>query len=49
VDQAGIYVAVNYIGLLDELALFKRPLTEAEIGLLHSKPGVLSGLKAIGN
>lgn len=49
VEQAGIYVAVNYIGLLDELALFKRPLTEAEIGLLHRKPDVLAGIKAIGN
>ena len=27
IDKAGIYVAVNYIGLLDELALFNRPLT----------------------
>jgi Concanavalin A-like lectin/glucanases superfamily len=44
-DKAGIYVAVNYIGFLDELALFNRPLNEAEIGLLRNKPGVLSALK----
>lgn len=38
VDKAGVYVAVNYIGLLDELALFNRPLTEGEILLLRDKP-----------
>src|SRR5262249_41265799 len=41
-DHTGIYVAVNYIGLLDELAVFNRPLTEAEIALLHKNPGLLS-------
>jgi hypothetical protein len=44
-DQAGIYVAVNYIGLLDELALFNRPLTAAEIAQLHKNPGLLTPLK----
>jgi hypothetical protein len=29
-DKAGIYVAVNYLGLLDELAVFSRSLSEAE-------------------
>ena len=42
--QAGIYVAVNYIGLLDELALFNRPLTAAEITQLHQNPGLLTPL-----
>jgi hypothetical protein len=45
VDHAGIYVAVNYIGLLDELALFGRELTQVEVALLHAKPGVLGALK----
>ncbi|MCI0457900.1 MAG: SUMF1/EgtB/PvdO family nonheme iron enzyme [Gemmataceae bacterium] len=45
VEKAGIYVAVNYIGLLDELALFGRPLSAAEVGLLHRKPDVLAPLK----
>src|SRR5207253_9535 len=45
VDKAGIYVAVNYIGLLDELALFNRPLTAAEVTLLHRKPALLAPLK----
>lgn len=44
-DKAGIYVAVNYVGLLDELALFNRPLKEDEVKLLGSKPGVLAALK----
>jgi hypothetical protein len=43
--HAGIYVAVNYLGLLDELAIFRRPLTEAEIGELFREPGVLSSLR----
>ena len=38
-------VAVNYIGLIDELALFSRVLTPEEIGLLRSQPAVLAGLK----
>lgn len=45
VDKAGIYFAVMYIGLLDELALFNRSLTEAEVRLLHSQPGLLAALK----
>ena len=44
-EKAGIYVAVNYIGLLDELALFNRALTPEEIATLHKQPGVLAGLK----
>jgi hypothetical protein len=38
-------VAVNYIGLLDELALFGRALTVEEVCLLHAKPGSLAALK----
>jgi hypothetical protein len=45
IEKAGIYVAVNYIGLIDEFAVFKQPLTTAEITLLHGQPGVLSALK----
>lgn len=44
-DQADIYVAVGYIGLFDELAIFNRPLTSAEIGELHRNPGTLAVLK----
>lgn len=42
VEKTGIYVAVNYVGLLDELALFDRPLTAAEIALLGEHPEVLA-------
>jgi hypothetical protein len=45
-DQTGIYVAVNFIGLLDELALFDRPLTAVEVARLHQQPGLLATLKA---
>jgi hypothetical protein len=45
VERTGIYVAVNYIGLLDELALFDRELTPDQVKLLHTKPGVLAVLK----
>lgn len=45
VEKAGLYVAVNYIGLLDEMATFSRPLSAEEIRLLHAEPGVLAALK----
>lgn len=41
VDRTGVYVAVNYVGLLDELALFRRPLTADEVKQLHQRPGLL--------
>jgi hypothetical protein len=41
IDKAGIYVAINYIGLLDELILFDRALTKEEIDLLHKKPNLI--------
>ena len=44
-DKVGIYVAVNYLGLLDELAIFGRPLTEAEVGELFREPGLLTSLR----
>lgn len=42
VARTGIYVAVNYIGLLDELSIFDRPLTSAEVMALWKQPGLLS-------
>jgi lysophospholipase L1-like esterase len=44
-EKVGIYIGVNYIGLLDEFAIFNRPLTAGEVHLLHEKPGLLSGLR----
>jgi hypothetical protein len=46
VERGGIYVAVNYLGLLDEFAVFGRPLTPDEVALLQREPGVLAALKA---
>src|SRR5262245_2548009 len=48
IDKAGIYVAVNFIGLLDEFAVFNGPLTADEIGALHKTPGLLAPLKKSG-
>ncbi len=45
VDRTGIYVAVNYIGLLDELAVFDRALTAEDVARLHKAPGLLAPLK----
>ncbi len=42
IEKTGIYVAVSYIGLLDELVIFRRPLTAEEIALLHSDPALLA-------
>jgi hypothetical protein len=44
-DQTGIYVAVNFIGRLDELGLFQRALSPDEIAKLHRQPGLLQQLK----
>ncbi len=44
-DKTGIYVAVNYIGLLDELAIFDKPLEKSEILYLKDTPGAISVLK----
>ena len=44
-DKASVYVGVNYIGLLDDLALFNRALTADEVKQLHEKPGMLKSLK----
>ena len=45
IEKAGIYTAVGYSGLLDEMALFNRPLTAAEVTALHKTPGLLQSLK----
>lgn len=45
IDKAGIYTAVGYTGLIDEMACFNRALTAAEVAALHKSPGLLAGLK----
>lgn len=37
IEKTGIYVAVNYIGLLDELAISNRALTKDEVEQLHRR------------
>jgi hypothetical protein len=44
-DQTRIYLGFQYLGLLDELAVFNRPVTAAEAVLLHGRPGLLTALK----
>jgi hypothetical protein len=45
IERTRVYFAVNLVGLLDELAVFNRPLTVDEVMLLHKKPGVLRPIK----
>lgn len=45
IEKTGIYIAVNFIGFLDEFAVFNRALTMEEVGLLHRQAGILASLK----
>lgn len=45
IEQTRVYFAVNLVGLLDELAVFSRPLTGNEVMLLYQKPGILRSVK----
>jgi hypothetical protein len=45
VEKAGVYVAVGYIGLLDELTLFNKALTLEEIGMLNKTPNLPARLR----
>ncbi|MDA1018431.1 MAG: SUMF1/EgtB/PvdO family nonheme iron enzyme, partial [Planctomycetota bacterium] len=44
-DKTGIYTAVGYIGLLDELAILNRPLSADEVKRLFGKPDAFQPLK----
>jgi len=44
VKKTGIYFAVGLIGQMDELAIFRRALTPAEIVALHNDAGLVSRL-----
>ncbi len=48
IERTRIYFAVNLVGLLDELAVFSRPLTADEVRLLYQKPGLLQSLEQAG-
>jgi hypothetical protein len=45
IEKAGVYTAVGYTGLLDEMALFNRALTQEEVTALFRTPGLLSKAK----
>jgi hypothetical protein len=45
IDKANIYLALSYIGLIDEFALFDKALSADEVALLQQKPGLLAPLK----
>ncbi len=45
IEKAGIYVAIGYIGLIDEFAVFDRALTATEVTSLQKMPGMLASLK----
>lgn len=41
IEKTGIYIGVNLIGMMDELAVFKRSLTADEVAFLHEHPRYL--------
>lgn len=43
-EQSKIFLGVNYVGLMDEVAIFSRGLSAEEVGLLYGFP---EGLKAL--
>ncbi len=40
-DKTGIYVAINYIGLMDELIIFRRALSATEVQELFRRPAFM--------
>ena len=48
VDRGAIRLGVNYTGLLDELSLFDRPLTDDEVRALRALEGGVASLSADG-
>ena len=43
--RATIRLGVNYVGLLDDLAIFSRALSDREVQSLHARPSGASGLR----
>lgn len=43
-DKTALTLGLNYVGWLDDLAVFNRPLTEVEIKSIHTAKGSLSTL-----
>ena len=42
-SKSAVTLGLNYVGMMDELAIFSRPLLPAEIHLLHESPEALRG------
>jgi hypothetical protein len=42
VSQSALTLGLSYIGMLDDLAVFNRPLTEAEVKAIYDAPGDLA-------
>jgi len=45
IEKAGVYIGVNYIGLLDEFAVFNRALSAEEVMQLKGTAGLLAKLR----
>jgi len=45
ITKAKIRLGVNYVGLLDEVSVFSRALTDSEVQALHGLPKGVSGLR----
>ncbi|MSU58470.1 MAG: LamG domain-containing protein [Pedosphaera sp.] len=46
VTQSAVTLGLNYVGLLDDLAIFNRPLTDGEVKAIHQSPaGMLEVVK----
>jgi hypothetical protein len=43
VEQSALTLGLSYIGMLDDLAVFNRPLTDAEVKLLYQAPNGVKG------
>lgn len=46
IEKTGIYTAINYMGLLDEMAIFRRALSPADVATLYHHPALLTELKS---
>ena len=44
ISQSAVTLGLSYIGMLDDLAIFNRPLTDAEVKAIYEAPKGLDGL-----
>ncbi|HET6409953.1 MAG TPA: LamG domain-containing protein [Chthoniobacteraceae bacterium] len=48
VAQSALTLGLSYVGLLDDLAVFNRPLTDAEVKAIHASPRAIGPLLKAG-